>query len=131
MEHNWKGAFHGHATVGYPALGAAARTGTGPRPRPAARRARALRGAVEDRRWGISPCSGARRLVEAARSRYRLRLAGPLSDPRPGRAERPPARRITPDPASTSRRGPSASQPWGGGGTSRRGGERSRNRNWP
>src|SRR5260221_9137742 len=112
MEHNWKGAFHGHATVGYPALGAAARTGTGPRPRPAARRARALRGAVEDRRWGFSPCSGAMRLVEAARSRYRLLLAGPLSDRQPGRAERPPARRPPPGPASTSLRGTSASRKW-------------------
>ena len=31
MEHNWKGAFHGHATDSHLELGAAARAGTGPR----------------------------------------------------------------------------------------------------
>src|SRR5258706_8508888 len=56
MEREQKEATHGHATTTdvTPELGAAARTGTGSRPRPAPVCARAVRRGAEDRRRDIA-----------------------------------------------------------------------------
>src|SRR5689334_8671061 len=107
MGHNWEGASHGHATTttdGNAELDAATRTGTGPRPRPPALRARAVRRGAEDRRRGDSACRRPARPVEAARSRHALRLAGSLSDRGPGGPDGASAWRLSPGPASTTRR---------------------------
>src|SRR5260221_11895557 len=128
MGHNWKGASYGRATDGDLELGAAARAGTSARPRPAPVCARALRRAVEDRRRDVSACGRATGPVEAARSRYRLRLAGPLPGRRPGGADGPPPWWLPPEPASTTWRGPRASRWWVRACTSRR--ARNAARNW-
>src|SRR5260370_30416747 len=101
MGHNGKGASHGRATDGDLELGTAAQVGTGARSRSTSVRARALRRAVEDRRWDVSACGGPSRPVEAARSLHPLRLANTLSGRRPPWADGPPASRLPPRPHST------------------------------
>src|SRR5712691_11986335 len=110
MEREQKEGTHGHATATHlePELGAAVRTRTGTRPRPATVCARALCGAAEDRRRGDGACRCAPRPVEAARCRHGLRLAGSLCGRRTRRPERPPAWWLPPEPAATTRRGPPA-----------------------
>src|SRR5260221_1851672 len=104
MERKRNGANHGHATTdGHAELGAAARTGAGSRPRPAALRARALCRAAEDRRWGVSAERCPRGPGESARSRYGLRLAGALPRRWPGGPEGPAAWRLPSEPTATRR----------------------------
>src|SRR5262249_57975689 len=101
MERQRKGTSHGHATTdGHAELGAAARTGTESRPRPTTLRARALRRAAEDRRWGVSVWRCPTGPVESARSRYGLRLAGALPRRWAGGPDGPPAWRLPSEPTA-------------------------------
>src|SRR5215472_16534563 len=77
--HIQKGASDGHATDGSTTLDAATRPGTGARPRPAPGCARAVRRRTEGCRRDERACRRSPWPVEAARSRYRLRLGESLS----------------------------------------------------